>query len=53
MAGDPGLHPALELLEDDVAADSVDLVLAARELEGRCDWDRLRWLTVEGSFRPR
>lgn len=48
------LHPAVQMLEGDgqkVAVD--DLPAAALALQRVCDWERLRWLVVEGRYRER
>ncbi|MGH9224034.1 MAG: hypothetical protein ACRD2W_09710 [Acidimicrobiales bacterium] len=44
------LHPAAAIL-DDWAGEGEDLVAATTALERVCDWERLRWLTVEGSWQ--
>lgn len=46
------LHPATRLTDDGPRRAARTLVPAARALERACDWDRLRWLVVEGSWQP-
>ncbi len=48
------LHPALQLRDPgEPVGRTDDLVEAAEILARICDWDRLRWLVVEGAWRER
>lgn len=44
------LHPAFDLLGDNAPTAAEDFLLTLKALAQACDWDRLRWLTVEGSW---
>lgn len=47
-------HPAARLLDDDYRiASTGELVAAAAALQRVCDWERLRWLVIEGSWEER
>lgn len=53
-AGVGALHPATQLLAADPSGVAAGrLVAAAGALERVCDWERLRWLVVEGRWLER
>lgn len=45
------LHPAAQLLAADEKSGPGELVTAAKALERACDWERLRWMVVEGQWQ--
>jgi hypothetical protein len=44
------LHPASLMLNSDDEVYTGDLVPAAKALERVCDWERLRWMVIEGRW---
>jgi hypothetical protein len=45
------LHPTFQLLPDEDPKQSP--IVAATAIERTCDWERLRWLVIEGAWPER